>query len=438
MICKILQYFKLGRWEYHRSPNDLTNFRLINKRCAAIGAKELCRSLHVMFTVKSFQNLLNIARDPVLREYVFEVTYDAVLLEKVVEAEYKERVLQEWLDMNSEFDAGEDYEDFEDLTKTMFVDEWKAYKSMLDAQEHLKAFNFDSATFAEAFSHLPNLRSIRIDLDPDTYSIPSSPTYLAYEDTEASLGGLLTGRLEDDELSSRVLGSSILTIPRISKVESLRLLSISWSFFKPPPQGLDPYPMMISKLRYLNLKFQNTERKQVVECHKNLGNALRSSPGLEHIRLCFGTHYPLHDQYNHWKLNVRTTIQDIFGDYTWPKLRTLKIAVLTSSEPKLTSFLRRHVSTLTHLKLESMLLTGSNHGWGRILGLLRNGLTLEKVELAGAWSIDGKGGKTVHENMSVNWVGMLCDAIERKEKVNISKLKSRKDAMGRHPRYESE
>ena len=67
------------------SKQDLGNFRLAAHDCARVGEKHLVRNLHVMFTTKSFHNLLQISRHPVLSQYVLSIFYEVRFLEDVDE-----------------------------------------------------------------------------------------------------------------------------------------------------------------------------------------------------------------------------------------------------------------------------------------------------------------------------------------------------------------
>jgi hypothetical protein len=69
-LCKYLQ------------PQTLCAFRLTCRLYADVAAQTLFKEVHLMFRDKSFKNLLEIARHPVLSSYVTSIYYEAVDLEE--------------------------------------------------------------------------------------------------------------------------------------------------------------------------------------------------------------------------------------------------------------------------------------------------------------------------------------------------------------------
>ncbi|KAH7400006.1 hypothetical protein BKA64DRAFT_642160 [Cadophora sp. MPI-SDFR-AT-0126] len=361
---------------------SLVNFRRTCRSAGAIGEKPLVESLHVMFSYKSFQNLLNISHHASLRRYVTSIFYEVRFLEEVAFPDFKSNVL-----------------DIEELADHLTEDKqeviaraWKAYKPLLDTQMHMKRANYDFAVLAQALPRFPILKRIEMSSE---YGLPSETMTKAFETTMAIPGLMMDGGEinDDDETGTRGLGSLLLAAANMpTPLETLSAHRIHWSFFNPSP--VDIHFGAFTYLRHVDLvlepDYDDWSEQDVVKArHVELGKALRSAKGLETLRLTFDDADTVPKAVLlQRQMNVPVVWERIVENMTWPNLHTLELTVVTTSEANITDFLKRHSSTLKVIKWHNMWLAGSALGWNRIFRRMKKHMTLKAVEFGGIWGGD--------------------------------------------------
>ncbi|KAK0102467.1 hypothetical protein ONS95_006086 [Cadophora gregata] len=361
---------------------SLCNFRRTCRSAASIGEKPLVGSLHVMFSYKSFQNLLNISHHVSLRRYVTSIFYEVRFLEEVMFTEFRSNVLEiEELGGRTPMDNEE-----------IIANAWKSYKPLLDTQMHMKRTNYDFAVLAQALPRFPILRKIEMSSE---YGCPSQTMAKAYEATMAIPGLMMDGGeiSDDEETGTRSLGSLLLaaaTLP--TPLETLSAHRIHWSFFNDSP--LDLHFGAFTYLRHIDLvlepDYDDWSEQDVVKArHVQLGKALRSAKGLETLRLTFDDADTVPKAVLLQRLmNVPVVWERISEGMTWPCLHTLELTVVTTSEAGISDFLRRHSSTLKVIKWHNMWLAGSALGWNRIFRRMKKHMALKVVVFGGIWGGD--------------------------------------------------
>lgn len=371
---------------------DLNNWRLSSKECAKAGERHIVRDLHVMYTAKSFANLLNISRHPSLSKYVQSIVYEARYLVEVDQTGFEQNILD-----GDEY-AFENPENITADTKAILSPAWTAYRRMLDEQQYIKKTGYDVSVFSQALVRLPALKRAEVISE---YKNRSEALERAYEATMAVSGFLLEcGELSDEGNLTRIraLRTVLLaTTGMQSGLEDLHVHLIHWSFFSSAPLSLH-FPAYVN-LRHLDLEFEadpgDKKDQEVVEArHVELGLALRSATGLETLRLVFEKP----DTLFRWVrvsdlVNAPVVWERITGDTTWPKLRSLELQVATCSEADIMRFFTRHARTLRSVSLVNMWLTDCTTGWSGVFKMMKHSLKLEEVHLGGCWGQDGAKGQ---------------------------------------------
>ncbi|PVH89355.1 hypothetical protein DL98DRAFT_508448 [Cadophora sp. DSE1049] len=361
---------------------SLGNFRRTCRSAGSIGEKPLVESLHVMFSYKSFQNLLNISHHASLRRYVTSIFYEVRFLEEVDFSDFKSNVLE------IEGLGGCLTEDNQDV----IANAWKAYKPLLDTQMHMKRTNYDFAVLAQALPRFPILKRIEMSSE---YGCPSETMTKAFETTMAIPGLMMDGGeiSDDEETGTRSLGSLLLAAANMPMaLETLSAHRIHWSFFNPSP--VDLHFGTFTYLRHIDLVLEPdyddwSEQFVVKARHVELGKALRSAKGLETLRLTFDDADTVPKAVLlQRQMNVPVVWERIAEGMTWPCLHTLELTVVTTSEAEISDFLKRHSSSLKAVKWHNMWLAGSALGWNRIFRRMKKHMSLKAVEFGGIWGGD--------------------------------------------------
>jgi hypothetical protein len=366
---------------------DLGNFRLASKDCAKASERHLVRDLHVMFTTKSFQNLLQISRHPILSQYVSSLFYEVRFLEDVDQQEYMNNILEN--------------EDFEEMYAARSVIEiargWTVYKPMLDEQKYMLKTSFATCAFTQALARFPHLKRIEMGAG---YALLSAQMTRAYAPSLA-IGLMLDAGdlLDEQEPGVRALSSLLIAASAMSgRLESLNAHSIHWSFFNPAPSSLNFSRQAFTHLRHLDLvleadydDFDNIDTVQAR--HAEFGRALRSATALESLHLAFDDiDIVPQSVLIQRQMNVPVVWETLTEDMAWPNLRSLELCVVTCSGADLTNFLMRHAKTLKVVKWYNIWLTESASRWNSLFKKMQRNLKLEELIFGGVFGADGSDG----------------------------------------------
>jgi len=209
----------------HLSKPDLASLRLSSTRYSEIAAKEMCRTLHVMFTLKSFESMMNLAKLPMLSKFVVKISYEVFQLKQLDQNKHK--MLAELCGGHANVpnakpgtlpvDSGEESIGRELTGK--YTDGWKTYQEVFEGQQYMLEFNYDTAALAKAFTSFTNLKSIPLNTQIFTMSpalLQELCNTLAIDRIDTpETGFLLTGSASDiyqlvetiDDLSTTVFGN---------------------------------------------------------------------------------------------------------------------------------------------------------------------------------------------------------------------------------------
>jgi hypothetical protein len=313
--------------------HDLGHFRLTNKECAEIGGSHIVRGIHVMFTAKSFQNLLKISRHPVLSRHVTSIFYEARFMEEISREEWEAciRDSDESIDeLGRDEKGGFDENLFEERLKISFDKGWKAYELMYEEQEYMRDAKYEFTVFAQALANFPNLKNIQATSDLDFWS---EQLRRAYANTFAIRGFMLEGEDVEEKTGVRALSCVAQAISGLpTRIESLRVRRVHWSFFNPAPKGLNLRRHLFTHLRHVDLiveaEYEDVNDLDLVWMqHEELGLALRSATALESIRLSFGAtdsvpQLVLMER----SMNIPVSLAPLVGNMTWKNLQDFRVA----------------------------------------------------------------------------------------------------------------
>ena len=419
----------------HLEREDLISFRLASNVCARFGAPALFRSLHVMFTLKSFQNIMEISRKEELSKQVREISYEPVFLPRISKEVYKARFrsFERQLDDHT---LRVDNDIFRTETEKAAKVAWKAYQTIRDEQIYIRIANIDVITFANATRQFPLLETITISNNcgcPQKFSLP---TQLAYKASRAVDHLHLISHVFGEDVGVRGANAILASLPPSGRIKDIQIVEVDWSFIVlPPPKTPNIYLPFFSRLTTIRLSFAPSRRELANRPglpsptlrHKEFAKLLKSATNLENLHLkvmksqiskghaleCLAKYIPVY-------------LHTIFEDCTWPKLHTLEICGITADERTLNSLLQRHASTLKSLRLCGIHLLSEELGaYRNILDCIQSHMNVTSLDLGGLWLVS----MTVSSyprayNFDNGWTRTLCTAFENKEKVPYEDLKT--------------
>ncbi|TGO37125.1 hypothetical protein BHYA_0105g00160 [Botrytis hyacinthi] len=339
------------------SRQDLTNFRLANKVCAEVASKTLVQDLHVMFTEKSFSNLLNISKQANLSKHVRSILYEPHTLRDFGEAEYH-RCVYKRPDLLYPLDE-------EDLDKG-----YELYNQIRQCQVYLTKSNYDIVVFAQAISKFSKLNKIVVDdAGFPSDQVIDSYNCKAYLCKEMFNSGSSHGY--NDYKPGILHGLLVAASHAGIKLTTFRDTALPLSFFSLLPMS------------------SNDVALPVLKHAQHIDITIDVSYSEWQIR--FDVFVPSLDQF----LSLASNLESLRIDLGEPQTRSMLPipldAVIGSTEslPKLRSldlrFLKKHAGTLEHLSLDTMTMASNCPGWGNVFNTLETGLKLKSCYFTGVW-----------------------------------------------------
>ncbi|PQE17753.1 F-box domain cyclin protein [Rutstroemia sp. NJR-2017a BVV2] len=347
-------------------PRDaLCNFRLASKDCAAAATSYLFRHLHILYTKRSFQNLLDISKSAHLAKHVRSICYEPRILhagfDKYEYTDYYETAMEgieQPISSDIRMEQG-----------------WDAYKKMVNEQHFIRKTAWDAAIFTLSIPRFTCLDAITIDTkcvpsyralqsmpppfdrDASLHESPCDPMIMAKvrKPTNAILVAtalanvnLVTLRicLVPEELLSSLYGTKNVILPFFKHI---RHLSLNLGPF-PPPHGHGTMKGLIDLLRF--------------------------APGLESLSIKFAISSRFEPPIV-WDKGIEGLV--------FPSLQKLELSSLPCRPSSFMNFFKRHAATLKHIVLESMCLVPDPMYWHDILEVLKNDLSLESAAFRGVW-----------------------------------------------------
>ncbi|TGO29157.1 hypothetical protein BPAE_0018g00450 [Botrytis paeoniae] len=337
------------------SREDLTNFRLANKVCAEVASKNLIQDLHVIFTEKSFSNLLNISKQPNLSKHVRSISYEPRTLRTL----FKE--LKPMPPLNEE-DLENGYELY----------------------NHIR-HREDIVVFAQAVPKFPNFNKIVVDdaglpsdqfidsynckayLCKEMFILESSQSYTAYK----------YGRLHALFLAASLAGV---------KLTTFRATALPLAFFSATPMiSTDVALSTLQHVQHIDITIKVSFEEWQARINgivPRLAQFLSLASNLESLRIDLGEPQE--------RSMIPIALDAVIGNTgNFPKLRSLDLRHFSCTNVFFSEFLQKHAGTLEHLSLDTMTMTGTCPGWGNVFNTLETGLRLKSSYFTGLWREGG-------------------------------------------------
>ncbi|THV48317.1 hypothetical protein BGAL_0255g00030 [Botrytis galanthina] len=348
--------------------DDLTNFRLANKVCAEVASKNLVQDLHVMFTEKSFSNLLNISKQPNLSKHVRSILYEPRTLRTLCKDEYINCIVEELKPMPP-FDE-------EDLDKG-----YELYNHIRQREVYLKAVDYDIVAFAQAISRFPNFNEIVLDDAglPSDYFIHSynCKAYLCKEMFSPESSQSCTA-YKYERLHAILLAASLAGV----KLTNFKATALPLAFFGATP--MSSTDVALSALQHVQ-HIDITIKVSFEEWHTRINGLvtrltqfLSLASNLESLRIDLGEP----DERSMAPIPLEALVRST-GNF--PKLRSLDLRHFSCAKVFFSEFLQKHAGTLEHLSLDTMTMASNCPGWGNVFNTLETDLKLKSCYFTGVW-----------------------------------------------------
>ncbi|KAM3082617.1 hypothetical protein ACMFMF_002274 [Clarireedia jacksonii] len=342
-------------------PRDaLCNFRMASKDCAAATTSSLFQHLHIMYTQKSFQNLVDISKSAHLAKHVKSISYEPRMLSVVNKTDYCGSVRL------GAYVAGQPMPS--DIT---IKQGYETYLSLVGEQQYIRKTSWDTAIFTLSIPRFTHLTAITINTE-------NGPSYRAKQwllpafdwgcELYASPYDPLTMREQYKPINAVITATALSDV----KPSSLHIC-------------LAPAHFLLSlnafrHLRHLSLTLAVYPKRERHESIEGLKNLLESASGLESLSVGhpilsgpIGTKY---DSLGVW--------DKVIAELTFPNLRRLELSALSGRPDSFMTFFERHARTLKHVALVSMRIVPDKVDWPDVLEVLRN-LNLESAWFWGIW-----------------------------------------------------
>lgn len=280
--------------------------------------------------MKSFQNLLTVAKQPTMSIYVKSVTYNAVLLQPVDTDSFGDDAYKK-LVLNCLNSKPAHYR-----PDSRFHDAMSAYQQYLQRhipdQASMLWTKYDCSSINAAFSRFDNLKHVKLS------TIPNDSSYIVQDGfrlrPQAFTDTCDAGCVSSSTRSFFALHGPLLFLQNLN---SLALSLENWSLFKTQNRlQVNAICQMFSRLKTIELNFTHfvsisldVENQQ--QRSKTLGMALRAAGSLESLSLVYGLLAVTSGQIK--TLHARVLLTAILDSAHWKHLRkfTLRQATIHDS-----------------------------------------------------------------------------------------------------------
>ncbi|TGO74108.1 hypothetical protein BELL_0307g00020 [Botrytis elliptica] len=350
------------------SHEDLTNFRLANKVCAEVASKNLVQDLHVKFTEKSFNNLLNVSKQPNLSKHVRSISYEPRTLRTLCKDEYINCIVEELKPMPP-FDE-------EDLDKG-----YELYNHIRRREVYLKALEYDIVVFAQAVPNFPNFNKIVLD----DAGLPSDQFIHSYNrkaylckvmfslESSQSNTAFKYGRLHALFLAASLAGV---------KLTTFRATALPLAFFGATPMSsADVALSALLHVQHIDITIKvsfGEWNARINGLVPRLTQFLSLASNLESLRIDLGEP----EERSMAPIPLEAVVR---GTGNFPKLRSLDLRHFSCTKEFFSEFLQKHAGTLEHLSLDTMMMTSNCPGWGNVFNTLETNLKLKSCYFTGVW-----------------------------------------------------
>lgn len=144
-----------------KSEADIKTFRLLNSRCAAIGAKYLLPVLHLTYLLESLEKLKDVSTHPDFRQHVHVLFFEPSLLCKYSTFDNYRKAAR----IERYGEGASKGTRVRELSETKLQEGWNLYQNVFE--DHMRVYRSvqGPGVFKSALQQFPNLRAIRIQTD---------------------------------------------------------------------------------------------------------------------------------------------------------------------------------------------------------------------------------------------------------------------------------
>ncbi|PQE25368.1 hypothetical protein CJF30_00000058 [Rutstroemia sp. NJR-2017a BBW] len=339
IICQYLTEDRLPK-------DDLANFRLASKNCAAAATPYLFQCQHVSLMLKSLQNLQNISEQPHLTEHVREIWFEPRLMERIGRPRYNALVPSTVT--HEEIERG-----------------WAIYWDWFCQQDYLAKMHYHSAVLTKVDGPM-SYHFVRMaqQIWLDEQALISHPVMQHYD--------MIGTKCLEAILHACSLADTHLT--------SLKCDSVTEMFFMIRPEFMPS--SLFQHLRVLDIAlFHESEYMSVSNTDsRGLNCLLRSTVHLVTLNITMGA-----SEESLASRQERGPFWDkAMSGVVLPKLQSLKLHDIAGGRDSFIEFFTRHAASLNHLYLDSLYLMEDVREWHRVFHIIMTVMDCS-VEIYGDW-----------------------------------------------------
>lgn len=257
---------------------------------------------------------------------------------------------------------------------------WIQYQRLFQSQRDLRRSRFGARELQEALERLPRLKTFRMSTG---HSLNPSTEYL-----KRSFSAGLERPCGNDNCSHSAgvpeLRSVLLSMHYAGiQPHHFACGDVSWKLFRCSKSDLRTFAFTLARVKYFQLQintgFSHTRDEigtELPECRRFLQNGrfrdlITAANDIEDLHVQFDWARPV----------FGITLNNIVGDHIWPKLITVCLSHIETTEKDLIGFLERHKRTIRSLHLDTMCLTSGE--WNTTIPRIRSSLELDFLFLEG-------------------------------------------------------
>lgn len=382
--------------------SDLANLRLTSRKWDQLGARAMMHTLHVRFSHHSLQNLLKVAQHPVLSTFVQHVHYDSAPLQQHTESSF-ERELRTISDVKlygrKPYYSGAPIRNhrYEGDLRVVIKESWSKYQDMLLEQAYMRKHHIVQSVLARVLHLLTNLQKVTVQTQ--NWKFSTSHAFIrASECLPATNLEYFADADMDGSYSEVALSDIAMSCAHHPRLSAFAMSAVQWRSFLPAPASLNIYTPMFASLKVLKLIFEpwltmDTPAESAVQMQQEFGNVLAAAKELESVdfKVRYG-YKTLYDFGLEYDLFMTVKLETIFAPCTFENLKILALTQITSSTLGMADFLKKHVSSLRNLTVDTLQILDEKVADILTMYLcFRDSLKLDSIRLGGIWILRDSG-----------------------------------------------
>ena len=366
---------------------DIASLRLVSRSICHIATPFLTSKIHLIFKPGSFSRMGDISKHPIISKQITSILYEPNVLSAMDRETWESHLI------SGEYKAGFPMWEAEEgttayrmrfmesfhhqprhsHTKEQLEKGWAIYQHHYSEQQGLIRQQYGTSDLVNAMSRLPNVTELRMSMSTN---LTKRSGYLTFQDK-------LYGAFGGDGIPHAPGVPQLISLLQSMYKSRIKLqvfeCGVSWKIFQCSMSDLRVFAEILAPVR--KLKILLTAYNYAGDIIRAELPEYRSFSEKGRVRDLLFQANTIEDLEVKFVPAVLINLFNLVGAHVWPKLTSITLSTIETTEEELLGSLVRHKSTLRRLHLNTVFLHQGN--WLSLVPQMRSSLDLEECVLDG-------------------------------------------------------